>query len=173
MSVSAESANLSVILPVVSPQPTAGAGKRAEATERLPDSAWILVFAAWLVAGASALGALFFSEVMELPPCVLCWYQRIFMFPLVLLLPIGLFPFDRKIVRYALPLASGGWLVSLFHLLLVGGFIPESMKPCTQGVPCTDVQVEWLGFVTIPLLSFVSFSIISALMIGARYRITK
>jgi disulfide bond formation protein DsbB len=154
-------------------QPTAGKRKPAEAVERFAESAWIIVFAGWLVASVSTLGALFFSEVMELPPCVLCWYQRIFMFPLVLLLPLGLFPFDRKIVRYALPLALGGWLISLFHLLLVGGFIPESLKPCTQGVPCTDVQIEWLGFVTIPLLSFVAFSVISALMLVARYRIAK
>lgn len=141
--------------------------------ERSPDSAWALVFGCWVIASASTLGALFFSEVMELPPCVLCWYQRIFMFPLVLLLPLGLFPFDRKIVRYALPLALGGWLVSVFHLLLVAGFIPESMKPCTQGVPCTEMQIQWLGFVSIPLLSFVAFSAISALMIAARFRISK
>jgi disulfide bond formation protein DsbB len=65
---------------------------------RATDSAWALVFAAWVIATASTLGALFFSEVLELPPCVLCWYQRIFMFPLVLLLPVGLFPFDPRVV---------------------------------------------------------------------------
>lgn len=143
------------------------------AIERSPDSAWAFVFGCWVIASASTLGALFFSEVMELPPCVLCWYQRIFMFPLVLLLPLGLFPFDRKIVRYALPLALCGWLISLFHLLLVSGFIPESMTPCTQGVPCKEVQIQWLGFVSIPLLSFVAFSVISALMIAARFRTSK
>lgn len=153
--------------------PAPGTRKPAEAIERFRDSAWILVFTSWLIASVSTLGALFFSEVMELPPCVLCWYQRIFMFPLVLLLPIGLFPFDRTIVRYALPLALGGWLISLFHLLLVGGFIPESLKPCTQGVPCTETQIEWLGFITIPLLSFVAFSVISALMFAAHLRIAK
>ncbi len=116
---------------------------------------------------------MFFSEVMELPPCVLCWYQRIFMFPLVLLLPVGLFPFDRKIVRYALPLLLVGWLISSFHLLLVSGHIPESIQPCTQGVPCKEVQIEWLGFVTIPVLSFVAFSVMIALMIAARLRSSK
>lgn len=145
----------------------------ANAIERSSDSAWALVFGGWVIASASTLGALFFSEVMELPPCVLCWYQRIFMFPLVLLLPLGLFPFDMKIIRYALPLALVGWLISLFHLLLVSGFIPASIGPCTQGVPCTEVQIQWLGFVSIPLLSFVVFSVISALMIAARLRISK
>lgn len=130
----------------------------------------MLVFGCWVVAGTSTLGALFFSEVMELPPCILCWYQRIFMFPLVLLLPVGLFPFDGKIVRFALPLAAAGWLVSLFQLLLGAGLIPEAIRPCTEGVPCSGVQIEWLGFVTIPLLSFIAFSSMNALLIAARIR---
>ena len=135
--------------------------------------AWMLVFGAWLVASASTLGALFFGEVMQLPPCVLCWYQRIFMFPLVLILPIGLFPFDRKVVRYALPLAALGWLFAAFHLLLVAGVIPESIKPCTQGVPCSETVIEWFGFVTIPLLSLVAFSTIIALLVPAYSRDSK
>jgi disulfide bond formation protein DsbB len=135
--------------------------------ERSPDSAWMVVFACWVIASTSTLGALFFSEIMKLPPCVLCWYQRIFMFPLVLLLPVGLFPFDSRVVRYAIVLALAGWLLSLFHVLLVVGLIPEQIRPCTQGVPCSDVQVQWLGFVNIPLLSFLAFSTMNALLIAA------
>ena len=132
--------------------------------------AWTLIFGAWLVAGVSTLGALFLGEVMHLPTCVLCWYQRIFMFPLVLLLPIGLFPLDRKVVRYALPVAVPGWLIAVFHLLLIAGVIPEDIKPCTQGVPCLEKVIEWFGFVTIPLLSFVAFSTIIALLVLANIR---
>ena len=137
------------------------------------DTTWPLIFGAWLVASASTLGALFFGEVMQLPPCVLCWYQRICMFPLVLILPVGLFPLDRKIVRYALPLAAIGWLFAVFHVLLVAGVIPESVKPCTQGVPCSEKVIEWFGFVTIPLLSVVAFSTIIALLILAHLRVFK
>jgi len=137
------------------------------------DAAWVLVFACWLLAAAATLGALFFSEVMELPPCTLCWYQRIFMFPLVLLLPLGLFPFDGRVVRYTLPLAGGGWLISVFQLLLVWGVVPEALRPCTQGVPCSEVQIEWLGFVSIPLLSFVAFTLMVALLVAARGRIAR
>jgi disulfide bond formation protein DsbB len=136
-------------------------------------AAWSLIFAAWLVATVSTLGALFFGEVMQLPPCALCWYQRIFMFPLVLILPIGLFPFDQKVVRYALPLASLGWLFAVFHLLLVAGVIPESIKPCTQGVPCSKTVIEWFGFVTIPLLSVVAFSAIVGLLVLTYFRSSK
>jgi len=137
------------------------------------DTTWPLIFGAWLVASASTLGALFFGEVMQLPPCVLCWYQRICMFPLVLILPVGLFPLDRKVVRYALPLAAIGWLFAVFHVLLVAGVIPESVKPCTQGVPCSEKVIEWFGFVTIPLLSVVAFSTIIALLILAHLRVFK
>jgi disulfide bond formation protein DsbB len=134
---------------------------------------WSLVFACWFVAATSTLGALFFSEVMGLPPCVLCWYQRIFMFPLVLLLPIGLFPFDPKVVRYALPLTVVGGAIALFHVLLTWGLIPESVKPCAQGVPCSVNQIEWFGFVSIPLLSLVCFLIMTALLIVALNRVSK
>ena len=136
-------------------------------------TAWTLVFGAWLVASIATLGALFFGEVMQLPPCVLCWYQRIFMFPLVLILPIGLFPFDRKVIRYALPLAVLGWLFAVFQLLLIAGVIPEGLKPCTQGVPCSEKVIEWFGFVTIPLLSVVAFSTIIALFVLAYFRSSK
>jgi disulfide bond formation protein DsbB len=140
---------------------------------RAPELGWKLVFACWLVAASSTLIALFFSEVMNLAPCVLCWYQRVFIFPLVLLLPIGLFPFDPKIVRYALPLSAVGWSIAFFHVLLTYGLIPESIRPCTQGVPCALNQIEWFGFVSIPLLSLVAFSFINALLVVTHYKVSK
>jgi disulfide bond formation protein DsbB len=137
------------------------------------DSRWALVFGAWLVAASATLGALFMGEVMGFTPCVLCWYQRIFMFPLVFVLAVGLFPFDPKVLRYALPLAVVGWLVAGFHLLLVAGVVPEAMTPCRQGVPCATVQVEWFGFVTIPLLSFFAFLVVNALLFTAYLKTSK
>ena len=137
---------------------------------RAETTAWRRIFAAWLVAAIATLGSLFFSEVMELPPCVLCWYQRIFMFPLALILPIGLFPLDRKVVHYALPLAALGGMVAVFHLLLIAGVIPESIKPCAQGVPCSEKVIEWFGFVTIPLLSAAASATIITLLVLAGVR---
>lgn len=140
--------------------------KRGEGLHRQTQGsrAWTLVFIAWLIASASTLGALFFGEIMRLPPCSLCWYQRTFMFPMALILPFGLFPFDRGVVRAALPLAGLGTLVAAFHLLLVAGIIPERLEPCKQGVPCSETVIEWFGFVTIPLLSLVAFVAIAALL---------
>jgi disulfide bond formation protein DsbB len=140
---------------------------------RVQEPSWIFVFAAWLIASVSTLGSLFFSEIMGFAPCVLCWYQRICMYPLVVILAVALFPLDRNVVRYALPLSVLGVLLALFHLLLVAGLIPESIKPCVQGIPCSEVQIEWFGFVTIPLLSGVSFLVITTLLILAHRRRSK
>ena len=133
-------------------------------------AAWAWVFCAWLVATASALGALFLGEVMGHTPCVLCWYQRAAMFPLVWVLAAGLFPLDRRVVRYALPLALVGLGLALFHLALIAGLVPEGARPCQQGVPCATAQVVWFGFVTIPLLSAVSFSTIAGLLLAAHFK---
>jgi disulfide bond formation protein DsbB len=137
------------------------------------EHSWNLVFAAWLVAAAATLGALFFSEVMRVPPCVLCWYQRIFMFPLLILLPLGLFPFDPRIVRYALPLATLGGMVALFHVLLTWGVVSESITPCSQGVPCGSNQFELFGFISIPLLALLAFLVIVALLVKAHRSLSK
>ena len=142
-------------------------------SDTIQNTNWALAFSAWLIAGVSALGSLFFSEVMGLAPCSLCWYQRIFMFPLVLLLPLGLFPFDPRIVRYALPLSAVGGSIALFHVLLTWGVIPESVTPCTQGVPCGSNPIELFGFVSIPLLSLAAFAAINALLLAARRRMQK
>ena len=137
------------------------------------NTAWLLVFSAWLIAAMATLGALFMSEVMGFAPCVLCWYQRIFMFPLVFVLAAGLFPLDPKVLRYALPLAIGGLLVAGFHVLLTMGIIPETLAPCRQGIPCKTIQVEWFGFVTIPLLSFLAFLTINGLLLASTIRSSK
>jgi disulfide bond formation protein DsbB len=133
-------------------------------------AAWTMTFGAWMIAGVSTLGALFFGEVMQVPTCVLCWYQRIFMFPLALILPVGLFPFDRAVVRSALVLAVPGWLIAAFHVLLVAGVIPEAVQPCTRGIPCSEQVIVWFGFVTIPLMALAAFSAIIALLVLALQR---
>lgn len=134
---------------------------------------WTLIFAAWLVATMSTLGALFLGEVMGYAPCILCWYQRIAMFPLVLVLAVGLFPFDPRVARYGLPLALAGLGVALFHLALIAGWIPENIRPCQQGVSCSDLQVIWFGFVSIPLLSVLSFSLIAGLLAATHFKGSK
>lgn len=134
------------------------------------DTVWTLLFAAWLLAAISTLGAIFLGEVMGLTPCVLCWYQRIAMFPLVLILAAGLFPLDAQVVRYALPLTAIGWAIAVFHLLVSEGIVSEAMTPCTAGVPCSQQLIEWFGFLTIPMLAVAAFSVIGALLTTIYYK---
>ncbi len=130
---------------------------------------WLFLFGAWLMAALSTLGSLFFSEVMELVPCVLCWYQRIFLFPLAVILLVGLFPrLDNNVVRYALPLAIIGLLFTVYHVLLFYGLIPETMQPCSKGVSCSDDGMILFGFLPIPLLSLAAFSTIIFLLLKVK-----
>ena len=121
----------------------------------------VLAYAAWIIALTATVGSLFFSEVMQLPPCVLCWYQRIAMYPLVLIIGVGIVLRDWRMKYYALPVCLSGLVIALYHNLLYYGIISDSITPCTQGISCTSVQIEWLGFITIPLLSLTGFVIIS------------
>ena len=134
---------------------------------------WTIIFICWIIAAVSALGSLFFSEIMEFAPCTLCWYQRIFMFPLVFIFLVGLFPFDKNIIKYALPLALVGWGFAFYHYLLYSGYIPESIQPCSQGVSCSETYLDLFGFLTIPMLSLISFSIIIGLLLILKRRVSK
>lgn len=125
---------------------------------------WSLLFAAWVLVTVSTLGSLFFSEVMGVPVCELCWYQRIAMYPLVPVLAIGLLPYDPKVLRYAAAFTIPGCLIALFHVLLVAGIIPESAQPCVQGIPCSETHISLLGFLNIPILSLLTFTTIGILL---------
>ena len=121
-----------------------------------------LLYAAWIIALIATVGSLFFSEVMQLPPCVLCWYQRIAMYPLVVIIGVGIITRDgSRMKSYALPVCLIGLAISIYHNLLYYGILPESIAPCTTGISCTSRQIEWLGFITIPLMALVAFIAVS------------
>ncbi|MEM7410945.1 MAG: disulfide bond formation protein B [Myxococcota bacterium] len=120
------------------------------------------LYFAWLVALVGTFSSLFFGEVMQLPPCTLCWYQRICLFPLSLVLTVGILLKDARVVHYALPLVVLGFGIAVYHNGVYWGVIPESLSPCAEGVSCREVHLEWLGFITIPFLSFSAFSLIGA-----------
>ena len=138
--------------------------------ETTSQQGWILIFACWLIAMTALFGSLFFSEVMGLKPCVLCWYQRIFIYPLAVLFLIGMFPLDRSVVRYTLPLAVIGLGFAIYHYLLYSGYIPESLQPCSEDLSCAEINLELMGFITIPMLSILSYSAIITLLLIFRKR---
>ncbi|MFZ4403382.1 MAG: disulfide bond formation protein B [Pseudobdellovibrionaceae bacterium] len=126
----------------------------------------------FLMAFAAALGSLYFSEILKYPPCVLCWYQRISLYPLVVIFGTALWLEDISYRRYAIPLAIIGFVIAGYHNLIYYGLISEELTPCTEGVSCSSRQLELFGFVTIPLLSLIGFFIILALMIIERSKAT-
>ena len=119
---------------------------------------------AWVIALFAMLMSLYFSNVLGFAPCILCWWQRILMYPLVIILIIGILYKDNKVYRYAIPLAFIGLLVSIYQNLLYYKIIPEAASPCQIGVSCTTQYINWFGFVTIPLLSLIGFAGILLLM---------
>ena len=125
---------------------------------------------AWAQALVATLGSLFFSLVMEFPPCDLCWYQRIAMYPLVVILGISIWKKDKGALLYAWPFAVIGWVIALYHTLLYHNILPESAAPCTAGISCTTKYVEYFGFLTIPLLSLLAFTIILACLLVEKRR---
>ncbi len=125
----------------------------------------LLPYIAWIIVLLSIAGSLFFSEVMQLPPCVLCWVQRIAMYPLLLIIGAGIITRDAKMKIYALPLCLSGLAVAIYHNLLYYGIIPETIAPCAEGVPCNAVQIELLGFITIPLMGLAAFAAIALCLI--------
>jgi len=131
---------------------------------------WGVLFTAWIIALAATLGALFIGEVMGQTPCVLCWYQRAFMFPLAIVLAVACFRADTGGWAYALPLAIIGWLVAGYHMLLYVGAISEEVTPCGVGPSCSDANMTILGGVPIPLLSFGAFTAIVLLLLILRKR---
>lgn len=124
---------------------------------------FIFLQMSFVVALVSVLGSLYFSEVMNFLPCTLCWYQRVCMIPLVLIFLVGLWRNDEEAVYYGFPLSLIGLMIAIFHNLLYFGIIPEAITPCDATVSCSAKQLELFGFITIPLLAFISFLVINVL----------
>jgi len=134
--------------------------------------AWGFLLAAWIIALAATLGALFIGEIMDQTPCYLCWHQRVFMFPLAVILAVATFRDDPGVWRYALPVAVLGWLVAAYHSLLYIGVIPEAVQPCGQGPSCSSADMTILGGIPIPVLSLAAFTGIAIFLALARRRIS-
>ena len=128
------------------------------------------LFFAWLVALGATLGALFVGEVMGQAPCVLCWYQRIAMFPLAVILGIACLRADTAIHWYALPFVVIGAGFAVWHVLVYFDAIPTAIEPCTQGASCRGGDMTILGGMPLPLLSLGAFVAIGTLLVVAKWR---
>ncbi len=122
---------------------------------------------AWVVALIATSGSLYFSDVRGLLPCLLCWYQRIAMYPLVLVLVVGLLRGDSDVWRFALPLPIVGLAISTYHVALQYQPSLEVLE-CTTGVPCTARLLVVYGFVSIPVMASAAFLLIMTLLLTLR-----
>lgn len=122
------------------------------------------IYIAWGVSLVAILGSIYFSEIAHFPPCVLCWYQRITIYPQILILGFAIYRKDRNIMLPGFALAAIGWFISLYHNLLYYDIIPEQAAPCIAGASCTTNFVKLFGFMDIPLMSLLSLTAIIVLL---------
>jgi disulfide bond formation protein DsbB len=120
-----------------------------------------ILFFAWIVSIIATLGSLYFSIINHWIPCSLCWYQRIFMYPIVFILGISFYKNKFNDVVYAFPLSIIGMFISFYHILIQK--VPALKETATQcgPVPCTGDYLNLFGFITIPMLAFVAFLLIN------------
>lgn len=122
---------------------------------------------AWILAVVATSGSLYLSEGVGFVPCSLCWYQRIAMYPLVLVLGAGIVRGDVGVWRYALPLPVIGLAISTYHVV-VQHRPTLDLVPCGSGPPCSGRYVAVFGFVTIPVMAGAAFLLISMLLLTIR-----
>ncbi|MGA8941181.1 MAG: disulfide oxidoreductase [Thermoactinomyces sp.] len=126
------------------------------------------LYFAWLISLVAVSGSLFFSEVLKYVPCSLCWWQRIFMFPLVIILGIASYRDDRRIVPYVLPLTVLGMGVAFYQYLLQKIPALSQIAACEVGIPCDKEYINLLGFITFPFLSMIAFMLLTVCLWIAR-----
>lgn len=124
------------------------------------------IYLAWLQVAAATFGSLYFSEILRFAPCVLCWYQRIFTYPLLILIPMGLYLKDKNMPYYVFGVALPGFFVAIYQNLLYYKLIPSG-GVCLFNVSCTTQYINYFGFITIPLLALISFVVILGSMVIA------
>ena len=145
--------------------PVSGVARRGrDAVRRFLDGGELAL--AWVLALVATLGSLYFSEVADFIPCRLCWFQRIAMYPLALILFLAVIARDRRGAYYAVALPVVGAVISLWHLYIEAN--PEQESPaCRIGAPCSTKWIDEFGYVTIPMLALTAFAAIATLLVLA------
>jgi disulfide bond formation protein DsbB len=118
---------------------------------------------AFVVAAFATAGSMYFSEIAHFEPCRLCWYQRIAMYPLVVVLAIAARRGDAAVRRYVLPVAGIGAAISTYHYALEW-FPVLDAGACSASMPCTIVWFRQLGFISLPYLALSAFLAIAVLV---------
>ena len=118
------------------------------------------LFLSFIVALAATLGSLFYSEILGYEPCKLCWFQRIFMYPQVILLGMAFWKRDEEIIKYSLILSAIGVFLAGYHYLMQLGVVNSPCPVVGYSVSCSKLFVMQFGYITIPLMSLTAFVLI-------------
>ncbi|MFZ4099156.1 MAG: disulfide bond formation protein B [Chlamydiia bacterium] len=131
------------------------------------------LYFAWFLATIATIGSLFFSDVLYFEPCSLCWYQRICLFPLAIILGLAAYDKNHYVVRYVLPLPILGSLFALYQILQqrIPGFSPINL--CGAGPHCDEDPLMLFGFLSIAMLAFAGFLAVTFFLVCARPRAEK
>ena len=105
--------------------------------------------------------SLYFSNVMDLSPCILCWYQRILFYPIFFLSASSLAFKEKLSPKFILALAIPGVIIAFYHYGIQKFDFPEGFVPCVAGNACDEIDLEYLGFITIPFMSLLGFLAVS------------
>ncbi len=162
LTVAADAFVVSVAVVAIRRRSSARAASAFEATRDVVGRSSLTL--AWIVALVATLGSLYYSEVAHFTPCLLCWYQRIAMYPLVVILGIAAVHSDLSIRRYVLPIVSIGAAISLYHYQLER-FPSQASSVCSIDVPCTTVWVWQFHFISIPFMALSAFALIATLLL--------
>ncbi len=152
---------IALMVALILPRPSSALHRALGGRHRHP-IAW-----AWGLALVATSGSLYLSEVVGFVPCSLCWYQRIAMYPLVLVLGAGMVTGESGVWRYALPLPVVGFVISLYHVI-VQHRPTLDLVPCGSGPPCSGRYVAVFGYVTIPVMAGSAFLLIAMLLLTIR-----
>jgi disulfide bond formation protein DsbB len=125
---------------------------------------------ALIVSSIAVAGSLYLSDVRGFEPCLLCWYQRIAMYPQVILLFIGFFKRDSRAIFYSGIMSAIGFLISGYHYLMQWGVIPEGSCSVVgyYSVSCAKRLVMHFGYITIPLMAVTAFLLIFLIWLAHR-----
>ncbi|NRR19130.1 disulfide bond formation protein B [Bacillus pacificus] len=119
-----------------------------------------MIYFSFFVSLVATIGSLYFSEVKGYVPCSLCWYQRIFMYPIPLLIFISILINDKNIKYYLRYFSLIGIIISSYHNFIQ--FTQQKSSFCGVTSSCLTIYDKWGGFITIPLMSLTAFIIIFA-----------
>jgi disulfide bond formation protein DsbB len=122
-----------------------------------------MLLAVWTVSLVATAGSLYFSEVRGYIPCEMCWYQRILMYPIVVIGAVAYFRKDFRASAYTLALSAIGGMISLYHYGIQKLPALQDSAPSCGQVSCTGAYINWFGFVTIPFLALIAFIIIAVI----------